>query len=68
MVYLRNIILGLIIGCVFGLIIGTIYDSKAIKYTKWKEEQRIKQIIFSVLGTIGGGVLGFKIANEEKTD
>ncbi|MDB9913505.1 hypothetical protein OAD06_04320 [Flavobacteriaceae bacterium] len=68
MVYIRNIILGGIIGCVFGLMIGTIYDSKAMKYSKWKEEQKTKQIIFSVLGAIGGGVLGYKIANEEETD
>ena len=64
--YIKNIIIGGFIGCVLGLFIGAIFESKSMKHSKWKEQQKTKQIIFSVIGGVGGIVIGFKIAEEDE--
>ena len=63
--YMKNIFLGAIIGAVLGFFVGTIFDSKVTKKSKWEEKQQMQHIIFSVLGGIGGIILGVKIAEEE---
>lgn len=63
--YIKNAFLGAIIGAVLGLFVGTIFDYKVTKKSKWEEKQKRQQIIFSVLGGIGGIILGVKISDEE---
>lgn len=64
--YVKNVFLSVIIGIVFGFFIGSIFDSKVTKRSvNWEEKQERQQIIFSVLGAIGGLVIGVKIADEE---
>ena len=64
--YVKNMFVGAVIGVIIGFFIGTIFESKVTKKsTNWEEKQQMQQDIFSVLGGIGGIILGVKIAEEE---
>jgi hypothetical protein len=64
--YIKNILLGILIGCSLGFVIGTIFEYKVTKKsTNWEKKQKIQQIIFSILGASGGLIIGYKIAKEE---
>lgn len=64
--YVKNIFLATIIGIVFGFFMGSIFESKVTKRNvNWEEKQERQQIIFSVLGAIGGIIIGVKISDEE---
>jgi outer membrane lipoprotein SlyB len=64
--YIKNIFLASIIGVVIGFFVGSIFDSKVTKKSvNWEEKQERQQIIFSVLGAIGGIIVGVKISDEE---
>jgi NhaP-type Na+/H+ or K+/H+ antiporter len=65
MKYIKNIILGLVIGCFLGFLLGTIFESKVSKANTWERKQKTQQIIFSILGSIGGIVIGYKISEED---
>jgi uncharacterized protein YacL len=65
MKYIKNIFFGVIIGTVIGFFIGTIFEYKVSKKSNWEEKQQMQQVIFSVLGGIGGLILGVKISDEE---
>ena len=64
--YLKNIIIGAFMGCVLGFLVGTIFESKVTKKsTNWEEKQKTQQIVFSVLGAVGGVIIGYKISEEQ---
>jgi len=64
--YIKNIIIGVFTGCILGFLVGTVFESKVTKKsTNWDEKQKMQQVVFSILGAIGGIMLAVKISDEE---